>query len=128
VLEQILAGTTANLAGFAERAAADDDHLAELAHETLARLLVGEGIARDAFLNLPLALKRRVLRFWVNRLNPGIELSFDRVEAARLLIERGSGEKMVEIGLGWSVALRRGSIFLISPENQEDGRIGEAMP
>lgn len=112
VLEAVMPGAVANIAGFARLAAEDDDAL-----DALATALV-DGVPDKAALSLalvtqqPVALQRRVLRTWILARIPQLELSSQRVEALRRACLRGEGGKRIQLGAGWTGVIQRGTLTL----------------
>ncbi|MGB3328049.1 MAG: tRNA lysidine(34) synthetase TilS [Thermomicrobiales bacterium] len=116
MLDEIVPGAGANLAAFAERSADDDDALDAFAREALGD---PEGpLLRSRVLGHPLAIQRRMVRRWVANAAPHLDLTFDRTEAIRGLVERNEGGKVVEIGAGWQVRLRHGALETVAPGNE----------
>lgn len=113
LLETVVPGAEGNLAAFAERAAEDDEALDAIARDALSG--VGDRLPRIALAGAPVAIQRRMIRGWIALRAPGVDLTADRTEAVRLLVERNEGGKAVEIGAGWSVRLEAGSVVVVPP-------------
>lgn len=105
-------GATAGLARFAGLAADDDDVLAALADEALAKARAGDALHRHGMRSLPVAVQRRVLIRWLGERCPEVEVTADRVEAV-LGAVRGRSGAMIEIGRGWSVVVERDVVELL---------------
>jgi tRNA(Ile)-lysidine synthetase-like protein len=104
MLERVVPGATGNLARFGSLVV-DDDNLIEL----LANELVGrsEALERDVLLDVHVALQRRVIRNWLRRRIPAVEISRERVEAVLDALRERRGPKRIEIGGGYSVLIDR---------------------
>lgn len=113
-LERIVPGATANLARFADFAAEDDDLLDRIAGE---HVLVqpGGGIHRSAIIEAPRAIQRRVVRHWIGRVAPDVDLTSDRTDAVCRMAERNRTGSQVEIGGGWAVQINQGVLSLRRP-------------
>lgn len=112
-LERATTGATINLARFAGLAAEDSDEL-----DRQARLaLTGGGSATELdrrwLVDLPLAIRRRVIQFWIVSNAPAsLEVSLDRIdEVLRVASEKGR-PRIVEIGEGVSVRIERDTIVI----------------
>lgn len=112
VLENIAEGSTAAIARSAEIISADADLLAHLTHRSLLDCLDGVRLSRSGLINLSSAMQRRVIRAWVRRLLPHLELSADRVHAISDAVERNRGGAKVQIGGGHTVTLRDGLLSI----------------
>ncbi len=113
-LERAVPGAVAGLARFAALAAEDD---AELDRQSVRAItgdvLTGErGVRRSALAKLPLALRRRVVRLWVAREVPSVELSADRVEAVLRACGHVGGRRTVELGQGAVVVVERDELWI----------------
>lgn len=107
ILERVMPGAVANLAGFAALAAEDDDVLDRLATETLEAATEGPDLRRSVIRDLPIGLQRRVLRRWVLDVAPRLELSSQRVEALRRATCGREGGVRIQLGGGWEVSIAR---------------------
>jgi len=107
ILERVMPGAVANLAGFAALAAEDDDVLDRLATETLEAATEGPDLRRSVIRDLPVGLQRRLLRRWVLGLAPWLELSSQRVESLRRAACGREGGLRIQLGGGWEVAIAR---------------------
>jgi hypothetical protein len=104
MLERVVPGATGNLARFGSLVV-DDDNLIEL----LANELVGRSgaLERDVLLDVHVALQRRVIRNWLRRRIPAVEISRERVEAVLDALRERRGPKRIEIGGGYLVLVDR---------------------
>lgn len=110
VLNAIVPGAEANLAAFAARAADDD-----VALDVVAAALLGEvtaRLARTVLLGQPIAIQQRIVRRWVALHAPDLELTAERTAAMLHMAERNSGGARIEIGAGWQVVMRDGTLIL----------------
>jgi tRNA(Ile)-lysidine synthase len=114
LLEEVAPGSTVSLARFADLAAGDND---ELDTQTLAILDQWDDPAivdRDALLALPLALRRRVLRIWIDRHAPaGLEVPANRVDEVLRVASVKERPRTVEIGLGCSIEISSRSLAFV---------------
>lgn len=116
-MERVSPGSTANIARFAELAAADNAALDEVA----ATVLTGEGEADSATLSsridhLPRGIQRRVVRRWVTEHVGQNDVSLDRIDAVLDSLLDPSSPRKIELGDGWSVTTRRGQLTIEPPD------------
>jgi len=104
VLEQVGPGATINLARFAELAGEDSRFLDGLARQHIEDVGNAADIDRAWLMALPIAIRRRVVQFWIVGQAPaGLEISLNRVdEVLRVAAVKGR-PRTVEIGAGVSV-------------------------
>ncbi len=107
VLERLIPGSEANLAGFARLAADDDDVLELIVTDKLPAAMAGRDLRRSLIRDLPVALQRRLLRRWILGLAPRLELSSHRVEAVRLAATGREGGVRIQVGSGWLVVVAK---------------------
>lgn len=121
VLEQIMPGATAALARFGRLAADDEAALKALADAVLAGAcsVAGE-LRRDAVLPQSTAVRRRVVRRWVEH-ERGLVMTAERTDAMLALLEHGEPGRRLEIGEGSSVNVTRTGLQL-----QATGPVGDA--
>ena len=110
-----------------ELATADESLLHNLALKTYQRLvrMRGDGwlqIARDAWLKLPLSLRRRTMRLAIRELADGQEVGFRALEQARLVAERGRVGQQSPLpgGLDLSVGYVDFSLAIIGVQKPHD--------
>lgn len=117
VLEHAAPGATANLARFASLCAIDDDELDAQAARALDEIRQGDGLDRPALLELPEAIRDRVVRRWILELAPvGLEVSRERIEALIAVASTPGGIRRVDIGRGASVIVTREHLqFVVHP-------------
>lgn len=109
--EAAMPGATAGLARFAALAADDEDYLAALADQALAKARAGTALRRDGVRSLPVVVQRRVLIRWLGERCPEVEVTADRIEAVLGAVQGRSGA-MIEIGRGWSAVVGRDTVEL----------------
>lgn len=107
VLERVMPGAVANLAGFAMLATADEDVLDGISEQSLRDAVAGPDLQRSAIRDLPVGLQRRVIRRWVLGVAPRLELSSQRVEALRLAAIGREGGLRIQLGSGWMVVMAK---------------------
>lgn len=112
VLEKIAEGSTAAIARSAEVIAADADLLGQITEQSLVECGDGDALSRASLSLLSEAMQSRVLRLWVLRRLPMLDLSADRVLAVVDLVARNRGGSVVEIGSGHRVSLRDGKLSI----------------
>ncbi len=113
LLEKIAPGATAALARFGRLAADDDAALEALAEAVLLRVTTADGgLRRDLLTAETPAVRRRVVRRWLRAGTGFRSLTADRTEAVLGLIERGEGGRWIEIGDGWGVLAREGTLHV----------------
>lgn len=108
LLESIAEGSTAAIARSAGIIASDVDVLESLTEASLRMCEVRGDLARAGLLDLHRGMQRRVVRLWVARMRPDLDLSANRIDAVIAMAERNRGGAMVEIGGGRSVRLEGG--------------------
>ncbi len=110
VLERVMPGAVANLAGFANLAGEDDDVLELLTEEKVREASEGLALRWSSIGNLPVGLQRRILRSWILERAPAshLELSSQRVEAVRRAGLAGQGGVTIQLGSGWVVVVDKG--------------------
>ncbi len=90
------------LARAAEILRAEDELLAEWTVEFVANHAQiqkhGASIEREAYLRLPLALQRRVVKLILEYVGYGFPFGFEEIEAARRLAQQGRGERSLKGG------------------------------
>jgi tRNA(Ile)-lysidine synthase len=112
-LESIVTGSTANLARFAGIAAEDDAALDDLTAEGARACVADERTLRSTpLVALSRAVQRRVVRRWLDASAYDGELTAERVDAILRLAGRNRSGVSIEIGAGWTVTLRAGSLTL----------------
>jgi tRNA(Ile)-lysidine synthase len=104
MLERVVPGATGNLARFGSLVVDDDNFLDLQASELIGQ---SEALERDVLLDLHVALQRRVIRNWLRRRIPSVEISRERVEAVLDALRERRGPKRIEIGGGYSVLVDR---------------------
>jgi tRNA(Ile)-lysidine synthase len=110
MLERVVPGATGNLARFGSLVVDDDNYL-----HLQADGLVGwsEALERDVVLDVHVALQRRVVRNWLRRRIPSVEISRERVEAVLDALRERRGPKRIEIGGGYSVEVGRDAARIV---------------
>ncbi len=109
VLERIVPGARSALARFAAIASAEDAFLEQLTEQALPGVLVNEGcLDGKALAAHPLALRRRILRLWLERQGVPSELGFDRLEAA--LAASRAATATIQLGYGWTLLATSGRL------------------
>lgn len=112
VLESIAGGSTAAIARSAKTVAADAELLGLLTDQAFHGVIEEEGLSRNRLVALPAGMQERVIRAWVLRRHPQLELTADRVEALVNSAERNRGGSVVQLGDGLSVTLRDGMLTM----------------
>ncbi|MEJ7901958.1 MAG: tRNA lysidine(34) synthetase TilS [Thermomicrobiales bacterium] len=113
VLERVAPGATLNLARFAELASADSDELDRQARAALDSAIQPDELERRWLLGLPLAIRRRVIQFWITRNAPvGREVSFNRIDEVLRVASAKGRARMVEIGDGVSVRIAQDTLTI----------------
>jgi len=119
VLERIVPGARRALARFAAIASAEDALLEQLTEQALPGVLVDEGCLDGKDLAAhPLALRRRILRLWLERQGVPSELGFDRLEAA--LAASRAATATIQLGYGWTLLVKRGRLCLARNGSSKD--------
>ncbi len=118
-LRAIDPGADAALARYARIAREENDLLEELALSALVKATRDNG-ALDAgtLAREHLAIQRRVVRSWLNRLGAPTDLTLDRIEAVLSAAREKRGERAIEIGDGWSVLTDGLTLSAVPPANQ----------
>lgn len=109
LLEQVSPGAIAGLARFAALAGEDSAFLDRLARQYL------EGVAgtsavldRDWLIGLPVAMRRRVLQFWIaQHASRSLETSLNRLDEVLKVAATPGPVRTVELGMGYVVAISR---------------------
>jgi tRNA(Ile)-lysidine synthase len=122
LLEKRFPGAKSALARFAMLAAEDDRFLTDLAEAALANAIQPDGrLVASQLREQPLALRRRVVRQWLQRVTGTTSFSADRTDAVlELARERAGGT--VEIGEGWTVRRERGMLRVATQATGTGGR------
>ncbi len=104
-LDDLSPGATESIGRFVALAAADDDFLGTLASAALREVTDPSNRISTASLQaLHPAMRRRVVRSWIESIVPGgVEIGFDRIEAVRRLANQRRGNKTIQLGAGWVV-------------------------
>ena len=112
LLEGIYPGSTGTLARFGQILDEDDAELDTMARTALEEHIGEVTLPRDVLRRQSAVIRRRMVRMWILRQVPGLELSFQRVQAvADAVAHTGSGA-VIEIGQGWSVTIGRDLVVL----------------
>lgn len=111
VLVEVNAGAVMNIARSTEILRDENTLLSAIAAEVLSGVLAEGAVDGAALSAEPIAMQRRVIRMWVKR-ETGVELTFDRTEALRELVEAGTGNVLLELGEGWTARQLRRQITL----------------
>jgi tRNA(Ile)-lysidine synthetase-like protein len=119
LLHAIDPGTIEALGRYARIARGEDAFLAELAAGARERVMQGgSGLTIAPLLEEPLAIRRRVLIDWLDRLGVPHGFALERIEGILSAAERNRSGCKVEIGGGWSVVIRAGVLSAIPPTHQ----------
>jgi tRNA(Ile)-lysidine synthase len=111
VLCEINPGAVMNIARSTEILREENQTLVSQTTDVL-RDVAGDGGLNGAGLSdVPIAIQRRVIRSWA-RQQSGVDLTFDRTEALRLMANAGTGNVVLEIGEGWTARQIRRTITL----------------
>lgn len=111
-LEAITPGAEAGLSRFARLAGDDSDELERQAREVLMEAGNPQVLDRAWLLERPLAIRRRIVRHWFGLAAVGIELSANRIEQVLTVAGTIGGVREIEVGLGWSVVVRRTDLVI----------------
>jgi tRNA(Ile)-lysidine synthase len=99
VLERIVPGAAAALSRFAGLAAEDDAALTAIAETVLSSAVTEQGELRRAVLaTQPLAVRRRVVRRWVQTSSGLTMLTAERTDAMLAMLEHGEPGRRLEVG------------------------------
>jgi tRNA(Ile)-lysidine synthase len=124
-LEERFPGAVASLSRYAKLAAEDDRVLADLAAELLVDAVDSSGTLQAAKLReQPLAMRRRMVRQWLEAMIGSAMLAANRTDAIVELAGARRGGRAVEVGEGWMVRVARGALRLERWETDQD-REGE---
>jgi tRNA(Ile)-lysidine synthase len=108
MLEQRVPGAAAALARYAALAAEDDALLDALAAAALARSVDRNGgLGTASLLAHHVALRRRIVRSWLENATGSASFSMDRIDAVLRLARSGQSGTTIEIGEGWTVRRER---------------------
>ena len=120
LLEQVAPGATINLARFAELAGEDSGFLDGLARRHVENSGNSRAIDRGWLMELPLAIRRRVVQFWIEEQAPtGFEVSLNRIdEVLRVAAVKGR-PRTVEIGGGVTVEVSRNALSIRRVDEDE---------
>lgn len=114
VLDRVVPGAMRNLARFAGLVATDSDELDRQARAALGGAGQGGELDRLWVIDLPLAIRRRVLQFWITGNAPaGLEVSLNRVDEVLRVASVKDRPRVVEIGLGVSVKITQDVITML---------------
>ena len=102
--ERIDARLPSRLAQMAQVLRDEADYFETLGQKELDGLSVNDLLSREAFLRLPRAMQRQVLRLWIMRTRGHLRgLDFDHVEALLSLISHGAPQSRLAIPGGWEL-------------------------
>lgn len=105
VRERFGAQLPARLCAQAEMLREEEDYLADVTRQQLAKVSEGKNINRQAFLNTNRALQRRVIRLWIEQRRGTLRaIDFDHVEAGLSLIAAGPPQGRLALPGGWELA------------------------
>lgn len=124
LLESRFPGAGASLARFAALAAEDDRLLSELAETSLVGAVdPGGRLVLARLSDQPLALRRRMVRHWIEQASGLAFLSAERTAAILALAATSERGKSVEIGEGWAIRRERGLLTAIRDVNGAPERV-----
>ena len=115
LLEEISPGARHALARYAAIASEEDALLEGLARERLADMIREDGCLDGAgLLAAPLALRRRMVRLWLEDHGLASDLSFERVEAVMEAASPGE-PRTIQLGRGWVLRSQGQRLCLVPP-------------
>ena len=119
-LERLAPGATINLARFAELAGEDSRFLDSIAMQEVEAGGNAAVIERGWVLELPLAIRRRVVQFWITAHAPfDLEVSLNRVDEVLRVAAVKDRPRKVEIGSGVSVEVTGDALSIKSGDWEE---------
>jgi tRNA(Ile)-lysidine synthase len=105
--EKIDPAVAVRLARLADIARGEDEELNRLARERMAGMIEGDIVLRGALLAEPEAMRRRIVRLWIEQARGGLKsIGFDHIEAILDLIATGPPQGRVAIPGGLDVVRR----------------------
>jgi tRNA(Ile)-lysidine synthase len=116
MLRAIDPGADAALARYARIAREEDALLSDLARRVLNDATRDDGaLDIEPLLREHLAVQRRVVRAWLGRSGAPSGLGLERIDAVLDAASEKRGERLIEIGEGWSVSADGRTLFAVPP-------------
>lgn len=120
VLERISPGSIAAIARTAGLLAGDAEYLHDQSNAELDKLTEDGTLNRRQLMNLPEPMQRRVVRAWITRSQPDIELSLERIDGVLLIAANNRGGAQVELGAQVTIRLSQGRLELNTWQNRDE--------
>lgn len=118
VMERIALGSVGSIARTADLVGDDARYLETVAQEELNRVLDDHSLIRDRLATLPGPIQSRIVRAWILRSHPHLELSRERIVAVVQMAISNRGGACVELSSGVSIELRNGRLELNPWQNR----------
>lgn len=116
MLEEIVPGAVSSIARFAGLAGDDSDELDRQAGEALLEAGSPEVLDREWLLGFPVAIQRRIIRIWFQKLVVGVELSANRIDQILMIAQTRGRVREIQIGSERSVLVSRDALALTVPD------------
>ena len=130
LLDRVVPGGVAALARFGHLAADDARALDDIARHVCRRIVTSDGaLARAGVVSEPAAVRRRVVRRWIEERGGYDGLSADRTDAVVALCDGRDSGRRIEVGDGWTV-VTVGDVLRLARDHMHataEGR-GETTP
>jgi tRNA(Ile)-lysidine synthase len=125
MLRAIDPGADAALARYARIARDEDALLSDLARRALSAATRDDGgLDIGPLGGEHLAVQRRVVRSWLDGLGAPAGLALDRIDAVLVAAGEKRGERLIEIGEGWSVLTDGRALAAVAPARQRQDNEG----